>query len=346
MRIGLVAPPWLPVPPGGYGGTEKVIDNLARALQELGHDVVLFTVGTSTCPVPRLWLYDTPEPRMGTTAVELAHTITAYDAMLDAGVDIIHDHTVVGPFVTGGPAGLPPVVITHHGPFDDAARIIFRRLALTAAVVGISHHQRSSAPDVPVSAVIHHGIDLDTYSFGPGGDDLMFIGRMSPDKGVPEAIRIARRAGRRLRVLSKMWEPCEVAFYEKEVQPLLGDDIEVHDCADPSDQIALLQTSAALLNPIRWHEPFGLVMAEALACGTPVLAFPKGAAPEIVDHGVTGFLCGDEAGMVDAVAAVPSLQRRSCRQAAEQRFSAQRMGLEHLALYAELVEQRTREPLP
>ena len=336
MRIGLIAPPWLPVPPGGYGGTEKVIDNLARALAELGHDVVLFTVGTSTCPVQRLWLYDTPDPQMGTTHAELAHTVAAYDALLDAGVDVIHDHTLAGPFVARGRAGMPPVAITHHGPFDEAARLIFQQLARTAAVVGISHHQRSTAPEVPVSAVIHHGIDLDTYSPGPGGDDLMFIGRMSPDKGVPEAIRVARRAGRRLRVLSKMWEPCEIAFYEQEVRPLLGEDIEVHASGDPAEQIALLRTSAALLNPIRWPEPFGLVMAEALGCGTPVLAFPNGAAPEIVDHGVTGFLCADEASMVDAVAAAPALDRDACRQAAERRFSAQRMGLEHLALYEEL----------
>jgi glycosyltransferase involved in cell wall biosynthesis len=336
MRVGLVAPPWLPVPPGAYGGTEKVIDNLARALQALGHDVVLFTVGTSTCPVERLWLYDSPEPRMGSTQAELAHTIAAYDALADAGVDVIHDHTVVGPFVARGRSGLPPVAITHHGPFDDAARRIFVQAARTTAVVSISHHQRSSAPEVPVSAVIHHGIDLDTYAPGPGGEDLMFIGRMSPDKGVPDAIRVARQAGRRLRVVSKMWEPSEIAFFEQEVQPLLGDDIDVHACGDPAEQIALLQTSAALLNPIQWHEPFGLVMAEALGCGTPVLAFPNGAAPEIVDHGITGFLCADESGMVEAVAALHELERETCRQAAERRFGAQRMAVEHLALYEEL----------
>jgi glycosyltransferase involved in cell wall biosynthesis len=345
MRIGLIAPPWLPVPPVGYGGTEKVVDDLARALQLLGHEVILFTVGSSTCPVQRLFRYDDPVPELGTTVAELAHSVAASDALLAAGVEVIHDHTVAGPFVAQGHADLPPVVVTHHGVFDDAARSIFAYAAKIAAVVSISHSQRATAPDVPVAAVIHHGVDLDTFRQGPGGDDLVFIGRMSPDKGLPAAIRVARKAGRRLRVLSKMWEAREIAFFEQEIQPLLGNDIDLRDNADPEEQLALLQTSAALLNPICWNEPFGLVMAEALACGTPVLTFPNGAAPEIVDQGTTGFLCANEVEMADAIADLPRLHRDACRQAAERRFSARRMATDHVALYTALLESQGN-PLP
>ena len=125
MRIGLVAPPWLAVPPVGYGGIERVVDVLARGLEELGHDVVLFTVGTSTCPVPQRWHFAEPVPEMGTTAAELSHVLAAYDALRAAGVDVVHDHTLAGPFVARGALGLPPVVVTHHGVFDPTSRALF-----------------------------------------------------------------------------------------------------------------------------------------------------------------------------------------------------------------------------
>ena len=173
---------------------------------------------------------------------------------------------------------------------------------------------------------------------GPGGDDLAFVGRMSPSKGLPAAIRVARRCGRRLHVMSKMWHPEEVAFFEAEVRPLLDDDVVLHTAAGPAELVEVLRHAAALLNPIRWAEPFGLVMAEALACGTPVVTFPEGAAPEIVDHGLTGFLCRDEDDMVDAVGLLDAVDRAACRAAAEVRFSAQRMATDHVALYERVLE--------
>ena len=193
MRIGLIAPPWIPVPPPAYGGTEEVIDNLARGLTALGHDVRLFTVGESTCPVPRQWLYRSPAEPMGASAPEAAHVLAAYQA-LAGDVDIIHDHTDLGP-VLAGQHGMArqPVVTTIHGqvageppPLAQAAR--------HASIVAISRaHARSFGP-IPVAAVIHHGIDLDIHKPGPGtGGYLLFTGRMSPDKGVHRAVRVARR---------------------------------------------------------------------------------------------------------------------------------------------------------
>lgn len=340
MRIGLIAPPWVPVPPVRYGGTEEVVDDLARGLTRRGHDVRLFTVGESTCPVPRRWYFDAAVEPLGMTVPEAAHVLSAYRTFADGEVDLIHDHTVLGPLVAGRPADVPPIVATNHGPFTPEARLIYREITSSADLVAISRSQRATAPEIPVAAVIHHGIDLDRHPFGDGdGGYLMFVGRMSADKGVHRAIRVARRAGRRLVVVSKMRDAPEVAYYEQAVRPLLGDDIDLYsDLAGP-ERIALLRSATAVLNPICWPEPFGLVMTEALACGTPVLAFPNGAAPEIIDHGVTGYLCTDEADMVDAIGRVDALDRHACREAAELRFGMDRMAADHERLYERVLDR-------
>jgi glycosyltransferase involved in cell wall biosynthesis len=337
MRIGVVAPPWLPVPPRGYGGTEQVVDDLCRGLSAAGHEVVLATVGTSTCPVVRRSRRAEPDPHMGAALPESAHVLWAYEQLAADGAEVVHDHTIVGPLLAAARHDLPPVVTTHHGPFDADAIRVFERVGSRVAVVAISHSQRCAAPTVPVRSVIHHGVDTAALQQGPGGDALLFLGRMSEQKGVHRAIRAARIAGRPLVVVTKMWEAEERAYYDEVVRPMLGDDVTLLEGVDQDGRRELLQTSAALLNPIRWREPFGLVMAEALACGTPVIAFPEGAAPEIVDDGVTGFLVDDEEQMAAAVARLPQLSRAACRSAAEQRFSVQRMTRDYVELFCQLV---------
>lgn len=338
MRIGLIAPPWVPVPPHSYGGTEVVVDNLARGLAELGHDVRLFTVGESTCPVERGFLYPAAVTPMGTAVEEAAHTLAAYESLTD--VDVIHDHTVLGPLLAAVSApNRPPVVCTYHGEFTPDTRRIFTLIAQHAAVTAISHKQQELAGSVPIFAVVHHGIDLDAYRPGSGdGGHLIFIGRMSPDKGVDRAIRVARATGHRLVIISKMREDIEHEYFEDEVEPLLGPDIDLLIEPPPEIRMDLLGRAAAFLNPICWPEPFGLVMAESLAMGTPVLAFPNGAAPEIVDHGRSGFLCQDEDDMASAVRTLSSIDRRACRAAAERRFSMQRMARDYVAVYQRLLD--------
>jgi glycosyltransferase involved in cell wall biosynthesis len=340
MRIGLIAPPWVPVPPPAYGGTELVIDNLARGLQELGHDVRLFTVGDSTCPVPKEYLYRQPVAPIGLTVAESAHVLAAYEALAD--VDLIHDHTFLGPLVAGV-AGIrrPPVVTTNHGPFTDETRPIWSQIAQHASIVCISRSQARSSGGIPVSTVIHHGIDLDVHQAGPGGGDyLMFIGRMSADKGVHHAVRIAREAGLPLVLATKMREPDELEYFERAVRPLLDHDAELPTEMPLRRRLSLLRGATALLNPITWREPFGLVMAEALASATPVLAFPNGAAPEIVDSGRTGYLCRDVAEMIDAVRRVGKIDRDDCRASAERRFSLQRMARDHERFYRSVLAGR------
>jgi len=347
MRVGIIAPPWVPVPPPAYGGTEAVIDRLARALQEAGDEVLLWTTGDSTCPVPRRHVLDHAEgDRMGIAAIELRHLIRGYEAMVDWGADIVHDHTLIGPVYSQRFPDLP-VVTTNHGPFNDELTDLYRAIADDVPVIAISHDQASRAGDLPIAAVIHHGIDLDRFPAGDGtGDDegryFAFLGRMAPEKGARRAALAARQAGARLVIAAKMREPWEHQFFTEQVEPLLGDDIVYIGEADHDTKVRLLQDATALVNPIRWPEPFGLVMIEALACGTPVLAFREGSAPEIVDDGVTGFLCDDVDDLAEHLDKAADLDRAACRQAAEDRFSRERMVADHRRLFTSIIEEHHR----
>ena len=343
MRIMLIAPPWVAVPPAAYGGTEAVLDTLARGLQRAGHEVVLFTTGDSTCDVPR----DSVLPAaigvgQGGSATELRHVIHAYKAAIAAKVDIVHDHTLAGPVYANRFAGLP-VVTTNHGPFQSELGDYYRAIASDTPVIAISHHQASTATGIPLAAVIHHGIDPERSPAGRGdGGYAVFLGRMCEEKGIPMAIRVARLAGIPLRIAAKMTEPAELLYFERHVRPLLGGSVRYIGEVGGTDKTALLGGAVCLLNPIDWPEPFGMVMVEALASGTPVVATPRGAASEIVDHGSTGFICSGEGPLAKAVAASADLNRNDCRKAVAGRFSADRMVADHVALYEKVIRDDTR----
>ena len=334
--MGIIAPPWLPVPPVAYGGTENVIDILARGLATAGVDVVLVTTGDATCPVPRRWVF----PRAlgvgnGGVAEEACHVIGAYAMLRD--VDIVHDHSMVGPlYALSIPS--PPVVTTNHGPFNEVLTPVYRAISQRTPVIAISHHQASEADGISIAAVIHHGIDVERIPFGSGsGGYAAFLGRMHPDKGIEEAIRRLGSAGMPLRIAAKMTELTEREYFNTRVAPLLGGDIEFVGELGRIEKYDLLKDAVCLLNPIRWDEPFGMVMIEAMACGTPVVTNDRGSASEIVDEGVTGFLCNDESSLVAALHKVTSLNRSHCRAAVERRFSSHRMAADHIALYSRII---------
>lgn len=336
----IVAPPWVAVPPSAYGGTETVLDTLVRGLHAAGHDVLLFTTGDSTCPVPRASVLPAAiGVGVGGSATELLHVIHAYRAATDA--DVVHDHTLVGPVYADRFAGLP-VVTTNHGPFESELGDYYRAIGAWTPVIAISQHQASTAKGVPIAAVIHHGVDLELFPAGAGdGGYALFLGRMCPEKGVDAAIRVARRAGVPLRIAAKMSEAAEQLYFDRKVRPLLGGDIEYVGEVGGADKLTLLGGATCLINPIAWPEPFGMVMVEALACGTPVVATPLGAVPEIVTHGITGYVCTDEDSLARAVTAAADLDRRACRRSVAERFSAQRMVAQHVALYRTLAGGRT-----
>ena len=340
MRIGLIAAPWIPVPPPNYGGTELIVDHIARGLTARGHDVRLFTVPESTCPVEKEWVLPEAAAPMGFTVPEAQHVLAAYKAFDD--VDVIHDHTVLGPALAAGHKHPDiPVVFTNHNLVTAQTRPLLHAAAAVGSLVAISRDQYSRDPDIEISAVIHHGIDVDRYPFGPGGGGYaMFVGRMNPDKGPERAIRIARAAGLPLVMIVKMWEPGEKAFFTEVVEPLLGPDIDLRLTSTREQTVELLRHAEALLNPISWHEPFGLVMPEALSCGTPVLAFARGAAPEIIEHGVTGWLGADEADLAKALSRAREFDRATCRASVEQRFTLDRMARDHERLYRRLINSK------
>ncbi len=335
MKIGLLAPPWLPVPPPSYGGTESVIDRLARGLQRAGHEVLLFSTGDSTVSVPTAFaLKEAVRDRWENSGVELGHVAEAYEALADC--DVVHDHTLAGPAWALG-QDFHNVVTTCHLPLDGELRAVYRAYGERMPVIAISRDQAARAPEVHIARVIHHGLDLDEFPVGDGGGGyLLFLGRMAADKGPCEAAMVARAAGLPLKMAAKMRHPDEVAYFTDEVKPLLGGDIEYVGEVGGARKLDLLGGARALLSPISWPEPFGLVMIEALACGTPVVVCPVGAAPEIVDDGVTGFLCTDRDAMVVAVEKAGELDRGACREAVVQRFSTERMVAQHLELYAEV----------
>ena len=337
LRIGILAPPWVPVPPILYGGTELMLAALAEALQRLGHTVEVFTTGDSAVGVPTAYLFDRADPdRIGASVLELRHMAAGYERF--AGMDVVHDHTLAGLFHRYRPDDLP-VVTTCHGPFNEDLVDLYRRVAADVSVIAISRYQASRAPsDIPIAGVIPHGLDLARYRFSDRAEDhLVFIGRMVAEKGVHLAIDAARRRGDRLLIAAKMKEPVERRYFEEMVEPMLGGGIEYVGEADFETKIDLLTSARALLNPIQWPEPFGLVMAEAMACGTPVVAYPEGAAPEIVDDGQTGFLVSTQDELVEALGRIDEISRSDCRAAVERRFSSERMAADHVDVYRRVI---------
>lgn len=344
MRIGLIAGPWIPIPPVTYGGTERVVDSLARGFAAAGHDVLLAAPTDSTCPVPRVPGMRASVPDgLNLTISELSHVARAYEGLGSA--DIIHDHTLAGPLYLHRPKRIP-VVTTIHCRLDPEAADIYRAIARNAAVIAISRNQGSHAPDVPITQVIHHGMDVSSVPVGSGsGGYLCFVGRACPDKGLLEAVMIAHQAGMPLRIATKMRQPDEVRFFQEVVQPMLGRDDDVLDEVDDASKYRLMGEAVAFLNPIQWPEPFGLVMIEALATGTPVIGTPAGSAPEIVEHGRTGYL-GDIGQLAGFAGMADGISRAACRRAVEERFSEERMVNEHLILYGQLLDGAVRGGVP
>jgi glycosyltransferase involved in cell wall biosynthesis len=336
------------VPPRGYGGTETVLDRLARGLQRAGHEVVLIAHPDSDCPVPLLTTQPLPPgTEIGDALYSLRHVVQAYDLIADLDLDVIHDHTLSGPLY--GPHHTDiPIVTTNHSPFDAHTNPLYSVIAQHAAVIAISRAQAHGARrTVPIDAVVHHGLDVDELPLGAGdGGYLLALGRMNPAKGIHEAIDVARQAGVPLKIAAKMREPGELTYFTEMVQPRLGGDVEYLGEVGGAEKLELLCGARALLNPIRWPEPFGMVMIEALACGTPVLAYPCGAAPEIIEHGVSGLLCTSSLDMVAAVGELDSIDRAACRRRVEEAFSTQRMVQGHVEVFRRHLNRATLPSCP
>lgn len=343
MRILQVAPPWFAVPPARYGGIELVVASLADGLVAAGHDVTLLASGGSTTTATLRSVYaDPPSTDLGDAATELVHVMATDDL---GDFDVVHDHTLLGTARLAA-RGTRGVVHTLHGPWSERARRLHRRLGEAVALVAISHDQARRADDVPIAAVVHNGIDVDHYPVGlDRTDEIAFLGRANPEKGPELAIEVARRTGRPLAMAIKVNEPDERAYWDDVLVPRLrGVDARVVLDATHAEKTALLARAHALVVPLQWDEPFGLVMAEAGACGTPVVAFARGAAPEIVCHGETGLLVAPDRGVDGLCAAVEAagcIEPAACRHRVATHFSDQAMVEGYLDLY-----ERVRRPRP
>ena len=340
MRIGIIAPPWIPIPPTAYGGIESFIDTLARALHDAGQDVVLAASDDSTSPVPRLKGFEPSDPEtMGVTAHELRHLLRAFEGLSD--VDVILDNTLAGPIIAKA-ATTVPVVTVAHGPLIPLEQELYLAAASEVAFVAISHNQASLAGPVPIARVIHHGIRVGDVPVGTGGDAACFVGRMHPSKGIPEAIEAAAIAGIPLRIAAKMQEPAEEEYFDEVVRPVLGTNAEYIGELDTDEKYELMGSSCALLNPIQWDEPFGLVMIEAMATGTPVVATRRGSVEEIVEEGRTGFIRSTPEDLGHALLRASTLDRAACRKSVETRFSDSRMAADYIELFEDLLHARPR----
>ncbi len=345
MRILQVAPPWFSVPPERYGGTELVVGSLADGLTARGHDVTLVASGGSVTSARLHSPYRVPpSASLGDPVVELPHVLAAH--RWRDGVDLVHDHTTLGAALASVGSGAPVVHTLHHEWSLPMARVL-RQVADRVHVVAISHDHAARAPaDVPLAGVVHNGIELERFPFTPHAavdGHLAFLGRSGADKGADVAVEVAARTGLPLRMAVKVNEADEREWWTRVMEPLLARRtarVEVIDNADHEEKVELLAGARALLCPLRWDEPFGLMMAEAGACGTPVVAWRRGASSEVVEHGRTGLLVdpGDVDGLCDAVRRVGELDRRAARDRIARLFSAERMVRDYERLYRRVVD--------
>jgi glycosyltransferase involved in cell wall biosynthesis len=337
LRIAVVSSPWFDVPPDGYGGIERVCFHLVEGLIDRGHHVTLIANGADRTRARYLpALPDLPTGLGGIEgpAQEVRYAAAVAQVLASVDVQIVHDHSLAGPLLGRGRA--VPTLVTAHGPTDGYIGDYYRRLGLP--IVASSDAQRRIAPDLTWVGTVPNALDVRDYPFRADKDDyLLFLGRLSPEKGVHVAVDAARAAGSRLVIAGKCAEPHEHRYFAEFVQPRLGADTEfVGEVAD-TRRTDLLARAQALLVPVQWEEPFGLVSIEALASGTPVVGLRRGAIPEIVDDGRTGWVCDDAAGMTAAIRRLDEIDPRDCRAAAERRYHTTVMAAAYERIYRRLV---------
>jgi glycosyltransferase involved in cell wall biosynthesis len=334
----VVAPPWFEIPPTGYGGIEVLCADLVDALVERGHDVLLVGAGDHGTKANFAATGPTADAtRLGQGLPEVLHAAAAAQIIDEAEVDVVHDHTAAGPLLAFNRP--QPTVVTAHGPVDGELGEYYRRLAPSVHLVAISDAQRALAPDLPWTATVPNAVDVHRHKFHADKEDfVLFLGRVSGEKAPDLAIQAARAAGRRLVAVSKCNEPDEIRYFEDKVEPLLGDDVTWLDDPPQDEKLDLLARARCLVFPIQWDEPFGLVMIEAMASGTPVVALRRGAVPEVVVHGVTGFVCDDVDEFPKAIEAAGDLDPVACRDHVSTRFSPARMARGYEREYRRAIE--------
>ncbi|MGO9082172.1 MAG: glycosyltransferase family 4 protein [Streptosporangiaceae bacterium] len=343
LHIAMIAPPYFDLPPVGYGGVEAVVADLVDALVDRGHEVTLIGAGRHGTRAQRfLTTYETgPADRLGEPLPEVVHAAKVARLLDSLDVDVVHDHTLTGPLLARGRR--TPTVVTVHGPTSDEPGEYYRALGDTVRFVAISDAQRATAPGLPWAATVHNAIRANTFPYRRDKEDFaLFLGRYNPDKAPHLAIDAARAAGLEIVLAGKCAEPLEQAYFAREVEPRLGPDTTVFGVADATAKRDLLSRACCLLFPICWEEPFGLVVIEAMACGTPVVAMRRGAVPELIVPGQTGVIVDRPEQLPDAIDEARQLDPLLCRKHIEANFTTDVMAAGYEAVYRQAVHAEVR----
>jgi glycosyltransferase involved in cell wall biosynthesis len=336
VKIAVLSPVWFPVPPSRYGGIEWIVSLLADGLVEAGHDVTLFASGDSRTKAKLASVFEVaPSAEIGVSEIEVRHALACF-ARADE-FDVINDHSGPPAAVIGG-AVRTPTVHTVHGPLLGEPGDLYEQIARVSPrtrLISISLNQRKPHPGLPWLANIPNALDFSFYPVHPHrGDYLLFLGRMNAEKGAHRAVAAAIEAGVPLKLAGKRREPPEERYFEEFVQPHLREgEIEYLGEVSHGEKVELLQNARATLFPIEWEEPFGLVMIESMACGTPVIATRRGAVPEVIEHGRSGIVVDDYREMAAALDEADRLEPLELRRAAEERFSKERMVADYVAAF-------------
>ena len=344
MKIAQVAPLFESVPPNLYGGTERVVSYLTEELVRLRHEVTLFASGDSQTAATLVPMSGAALRLQGEQIQDpIAHHIRMLELVIQQALefDIFHFHTDYLHFPLLRRIGIPAIT-TQHGRLDTAdLKTLFAEF-WDVKIVSISKSQRKSLAEANWVGNVYHGLPADLFALNQKPEGyLAFLGRISPEKRVDRAIEIAKAAGRRLKIAAKVDET-EKDYFDLEIKHLLDDPlIEFVGEIGEHEKQEFLGNAAALVFPIDWPEPFGLVLIEAMACGTPVVAYPFGSVPELIDHGKSGFLAEDIPAAVSMIKKIDEIERAGCRQVFDERFTAARMAVDYVNLYRQVISEET-----
>ncbi len=351
MKIALIAPAEECVPPKKYGGTELVVANLAKGLAERGHEVHLLATADSRSEHATVHpIFEQPIRKklvqldsLDNTKLRLAYNYIsaarAVEVVASLGCDVVHNH-MTWRLLALQEVIPAPLLTTWHGALSEEYMKAVDEYYRDSSFTSISDNQRKRYPHLNYVATVYNGIDVDAFTFNETPEDyILFLGRIAPEKGTRQAIDLALKSGRRLIIAAKL-DAVDNEYYEEQVKPFIdGEQIVYVGEVDHEGKNALLKNAAATLGLIQWEEPFGLFVIESLACGTPVIGIARGALPETIVDGVTGFLIGDS--LEEAQAAlekIPQLSRRACREHAEKHFSIAKMAEGYEQVYLQLLE--------
>ncbi len=340
MKIAQIAPIAERVPPKRYGGTERVVYALTEELIKRGHEVTLFASGDSQTSAklesvyPRALREAKFKDIYGTNDLTMLHIGQAYE--LQDEFDIIHDHQAPLSLPTANLASTP-VVATMHGPFTSENRKIFEMLR-SPNIVTVSQSQLYPLPNINHAGTVYNGLAMKDYPFSDEHDDyLLYVGRISIEKGVHYAVDVAQALDMRLIIAAKV-EPIDRPYFKEYIEPRLSDRIQWIGEVDETERNNLMSRARAFLHPVVFREPFGLTLIEAMACGCPVIAFNRGAIPELIKTGVTGYVVEDVEGMMDALHNIDAISRAACREHALTNFSVEKMADGYEAIYKRLAQ--------